>query len=249
MKSIQLFLAFDEKLRHYYSHVFNSAKKNSSINIEPNIIIDKQTSNNFHSDIKIHIIEPEIQNVKKHSMATPYTKGIFYRYYIPYLTDAKKAIYLDNDVVVLGDLRELAEINMGNYLVGAVPNYYQKTVQDTFFMQGICPDGLNNKAYLSGQLLINCEQWRREDITKHFIQYAKTHSILDEACINIICGQRIMELDKYWCLPANQIDENYAHYKLKDYDFSKAKLLHWAGKTKPWESKNCRNKKYYEMYL
>ena len=153
-------------------------------------------------------------------------------------------------MVVLGDIKELAEIDMGNYLVAAVPNYYQDTVAQTQFIQGKCPIGLDNKAYLSGQLLINCKQWRQENTRKSLQNFVNKHKVLDEAALNIVCQKRIYELDMEWCFPANRVDSKYHCPKLlRKYNIKNAKLLHWAGKDKPWSNLKTRNYEYYKKYL
>ncbi len=247
MKKIPVFLAFDSKLKNHYKHVFNSVIANSSIEIEPHIICEQGVDIEPYDNLIIHKIEPDVTQYFQYGIIK--SRAMFFRWMIPDLTMAKRAIYLDNDLIVLGDVRELAELDMGNYLLAAVPNYFQHKVKQTFFMQGQCPIGGEKKAFLSGQLVINCKQWRQERIGKALNDFVKKYGVLDEAALNIVCGDRIMELDKYWCLPANRVSKEYQHHKLLyEYDMKKAKLLHYSGKNKPWRGK-CRNQEYYKKYL
>lgn len=249
MNKIPIFLAFDNRISEYYKHVFNSIRANSTIDFEPHIILESnENSISEFEGIIVHKVKPDVTHFFQGGGVQ--SKAMYFRWMIPDLTESDTAIYLDNDVIVLGDIKELADIDFGNYLVGAVPNYFQKTVAQTQFFQGRCPIGLDNKAYLSGQLVINCKMWRQNNIRESLRLFVKKYNVLDEAALNIVCQKRIIELSKYWCVNANRIDDSYQHKSLLyEYDFEKTKLLHYAGKQKPWNSKLTRNYKFYEKYL
>jgi len=177
------------------------------------------------------------------------TSAVFSRWWIPDMTKSDKAIYLDADVIVTGDIKELWDIDLKDNYVAAVPSYICKTIDDLRFkrIQGDFPSN-REPNFLSGQMVINCKKWREDNIRQKLTEFTRKYKVLDEAALNVVCAGKIKELDKYWCVPANYVSEGYKHPQmLYDYDLDKVKLWHWSGPNKPWD-KPLRNKEIYEKY-
>lgn len=93
------------------------------------------------------------------------------RFFIPILKpELDKAIYLDVDISVLGDIKELYNIDFGDRYIGAVPEYcfiqQQKTVAKDLNIE------YNDKKqfFNSGVLLINSKKWREDNIIKKLFE-------------------------------------------------------------------------------
>ena len=84
-----------------------------------------------------------------------FTFAMYYRFFIPYVLpqEIEKAIFLDADMVVNLDIAELYQIDLGEKVLGVVPNHTQK----------INPSESNPYYFNSGMLLMNIPAFRSEE--------------------------------------------------------------------------------------
>lgn len=132
-----------------------------------------------------------------------YGASVYCRLLIPeMIAHARRAIYLDSDVLVLGDLSELFHHDLEGHPLGAVPDagmpFADEDIHDCRNL-GLEP----NSPYLnSGVLLMDLERWRAEDIgsqvmdcirrKREWIQWA------DQDALNVTLAGRWMELSPRW---------------------------------------------------
>lgn len=147
------------------------------------------------------------------------TESTYYRILIPKLLgdDIDKVLYLDSDMVVLGDILELFKIDIKNYFVGVV--------QDM---------SLNRDKYFNaGMMLINLKKWRDEHISEKTLEYIKNNpeklEFHDQDALNFIFsgGGGIFLKNIY----------NFTVYGFEN-KFKKIKklpiIIHYVGNIKPW---------------
>ena len=83
-----------------------------------------------------------------------------------------KAIYLDSDVIALGDIKELWEQSFDGYVFGATAdigyegNYYKNCIENL----GVRKDNIYPNA---GVLLLDCKQWRAQGITEKLLKIGR----------------------------------------------------------------------------
>jgi lipopolysaccharide biosynthesis glycosyltransferase len=160
----------------------------------------------------------------------------YWRWDIP-LYCKENAVYFDTDCILEADANELNDIDIGDNLIGAVRDKWAKDVRGTAFHQSdanIQVLDLSLPSYYSGQLIINCELWRKENIRAQLIAFAKQYHASDMIALNYVCRGRIYELPAEWCVSAN-------------YEDRVGKLYHWHGKKKPW-NEVCRNQNIFDKY-
>jgi len=107
------------------------------------------------------------------------TRGTFLRLLVPeLLMKEDRVVYLDCDMVVLGDLSELATMDLGDDYVAAVP----------------CP-GRQDNYINAGLLVMNLPLWRREDMGRRCLDRFASDEVPvlsgDEATLNLMCKGRI----------------------------------------------------------
>jgi lipopolysaccharide biosynthesis glycosyltransferase len=247
---IDIYICIDNNYANNWKHLYNSIKANTQEKIRFNIICECDVDiTDIESDINPIKVMPQIEIYRKFNLKE--TRAIYLRWMIPELTTKDKAIYLDVDTVVLGDIAEIWNIDLKQNYIAAVPSYIAETIDNPMFkaIQGGTYESNGEKNYLSGQLVINCQKWREDNIKDKLISFVVKHGVLDEVALDIICANRVHELDRYWCFPASYVDESHQHpAMLSEYDIKKAKLLHWPGPFKPWGKKTVRNYEYYERY-
>lgn len=164
-----------------------------------------------------------------------FTIAMYYRMCIPAILGgiSDTALYLDTDVLCLGDISELFTIDLTGQLVAAAP--------DTIFRAYICklnPVGFNDTApyFNSGVLLFNIQNWndsQTDNILQNKIEAVENANIRlscpDQDILNLTCINKIRWLpDTY----------NWIHWQKKAYELNKnpnaIKLVHFTGHVKPW---------------
>ncbi|RRG18742.1 glycosyltransferase family 8 protein [Weissella viridescens] len=97
-------------------------------------------------------------------------KNTYYRIEIPEQVDVPRLLYLDCDMVCLGDLKTLWETDLHGQVVGAVEDQgYVKRLQE----MGI--DARPGRYFNAGLLLIDVVRWRAENITEKTRKLCNEH--------------------------------------------------------------------------
>lgn len=203
-------------------------------------ILNMQTEN-----ISIHLadvsgmIEPI---AAKLNLRDYYTASIYYRLFIASMfPQYHKAIYLDADIAVNGDISELYRMPLGQNIVGAVSDDIIAGHKDfrRYAEEGI---GILYQRYFnSGVLLMNLDQFRLQHIERKFVYLLQTYHF-DTVCpdqdyLNVLCRDRVLYLDKGW----NKMSID------KKYD-GVPNLIHYNMFYKPWMYRNIPYGEYFWKY-
>ena len=268
-KRIPIILAANDAYAPYISVTVNSLVSNSSKSFFYDIYV-------FHTDlcennvtllnsmrgenysVSCLCVERFIEQEKKYMYTNfHFSKEMFYRILIPtILENYDKAIYLDCDTVVLGDISELYETDLEGYVIAAGRDILHGRSRSYVIDElGIDPDEYIN----SGVLVINCKAYRDLGIKSLIFEELKTRASLrypDQDLINLVCNGRIKYLDSAW---------NYIwHYNFIKDDptlnlpdavmpeylkmASDAKIIHYTSSIKPWKNKNSPLSDYFWKY-
>jgi len=147
----------------------------------------------------------------------------YYRLFIASLfPQYDKVIYLDCDLVVLGDISKLYNAELGENIVGAVPDQFVcNTKEFRLYAQkaiGVDPDTYFN----AGVLVINLEQFRKNDIENKFVNLIIQHDFdlldPDQAYLNYLCFRKTLILPNGWNKSPAIVNcegtKNIVHYNL-----------------------------------
>ncbi len=158
-----------------------------------------------------------------------YSKTTYYRLFISEMfPELDKAVYLDSDMIVLGDISELYSHDIGENYVGACNEQamVQTDVYGTYVEQCIGLD--RNKYFNAGMLLLNCMQFRKQKILDQFIRLLHEYSFAvtqDEDYLNLICKDKVFWIENSWNV------ETYGEIK---HSAETAKIIHYLMVGKPW---------------
>jgi len=172
-----------------------------------------------------------------------YSKTTYYRLFIPDLyTELEKALYIDSDTLVLGDISELYRYELGENYVGACNE--QAMVQEPVYGEYVekCIGVDRNRFFNAGVLLINCQKFREEHVLDQFIKLLHEYTFVvtqDEDYLNVICRDKVLWIDNNWNV------EVFGEVKSRPEDF---KLIHYIMTSKPWHYEDCRFKEYFWKY-
>lgn len=158
----------------------------------------------------------------------------WYRLRLPrLLPHVDRVLYLDADLVVLKNLKELFDMDMQHYLCAGVEDLQLKrdNYKETIGLS-------HNHVYVNaGVLVMNLKAMREQNTSEAMIDYAQQHaSILtynDQDVVNIVCQNKIKELSSEWNFTTADARRNRHMIHL-------ARIAHFTGTRKPWLSK-CRN--------
>lgn len=160
-------------------------------------------------------------------------------YYVFFLPDIlpvgiKKFLYLDPDMIVTGDIQDLWRMDLGSYLLAAVP-VYPPCFHEKIVVKG--EDYFNG-----GVLLINAAQWRNERVTETALRAVgelETYISrgVNQDVLNVIARGRWRKIPLRW----NKCPEFYLKRGLDLYDKEEVVqarelpgVVHFTGPVKPW---------------
>ena len=172
-----------------------------------------------------------------------YSKTTYYRLFIAEMfPQYDKAVYIDSDTVVEGDISELYLTDIKDAYVGACHEQAMVQVDEygTYVEKVI---GVSRHNFFNaGVLLINCDQFRMRFILDKFIQYLHTYNFVvtqDEDYLNLICKDHVYWLDQRW---------NTEIFGDIPYPIEEAKVLHYIMTSKPWHYHDCRHGDVFWKY-
>ncbi len=254
-KDLPIFFSCDEKYTPFLAVALQSLEDNASS--ERNYIIkvlhadsiklqtqkhlaERYSVGNFHVefvDISNHIKE---FSDKLHTRDY-YSKSTYYRLFIPKMyPQFDKALYLDSDIVVLGDIARLYDTNLGDNLVGAATDEFvqQFPVLKDYVVNRIGVT-MSKHYFNAGILLMNLQKLREinfEDIFLKLLSQVKFDIGQDQDYLNAICRNRVTYFSDLW----NKMPLSKCVGKLH--------LIHYNLDMKPWQKDDVMYQEYFWKY-
>ena len=173
-----------------------------------------------------------------------YTNTTYFRLFIANLyPQYNKAIYLDSDILVLGDIAELYNQDMGDNLIAAAPD---DVIQTTKVFQEYAEKVVGVADYRNyfnaGILLMNLDEFRKFDFQNKFLYLLETIKFTvaqDQDYLNRLCKGKVKIIDKAWdTMPIG-------NETLEEKDL---KIIHYNLADKPWHYDNIKYKEYFWKY-
>ncbi len=253
-KEIPIFFSTDDNYIPYLDVAIKSLIANASKDYEYRMIILNtglkedgvgKVMQNETAGFKIDFIDisEDVASIKaRFKDVYHFSVVTYYRLFISSLfPQYDKVIYLDCDLVVLGDVSELYHIELGNHILGAAPEQFvQNTKEFREYAEtalGVNPDGYVN----AGVLLMNLKEFRRCGIEKKFIRMITEYDFdlldPDQAYLNYLCLGKIHVLPNGW----NKEPMPLACEGKKN-------IVHYALYQKPWQCDDVIDGEYFWYY-
>ena len=254
-KEIPIFFSTDDNYIQYLDVAVSSLIENASKEYEYRIVvlntglnadnvckIKQNEKEGFRIDLidiseEVEKIKSRLKNVYHFSIVT------YYRLFIASMfPEYDKAIYLDCDLVVLGDISKLYNLDIGDNILGAAPEeYVQNTREFRLYAQralGVDPDGYVN----AGVLLMNLKEYRAQGIEEKFKAFITKFDFdlldPDQAYLNYLCLGKIYILPNGWNkepMPALACE-------------GEKNIVHYALYKKPWQYDDVFDGEYFWTY-
>ena len=175
--------------------------------------------------------------------------------------EVDRVLYLDCDTVIVRSLEKMWKTNLGEAILGAVPEpTIYEAVKDSIGL------GTEDNYYNSGVLLVDLKHWREEQVQEKLMQFLKEKGgalfASDQDLLNGALKGRIHTL-----MPVCNFFPNYRYFSYKTLvehapsyktvskeAFHKAKkhpmIIHYMGDERPWIRGNLNHYRLaYEKYL
>lgn len=188
-------------------------------------------------------ISKSIEHIQSHFKDVYHFSVVtYYRLFIASLfPQYDKILYLDCDLVVLGNIAELYHTDLGDNILCAAPEQFvQNTAEFRDYARvalGVDPDGYVN----AGVLLINLKAFREHDIEGQFMRLITEYDFdlldPDQAYLNYLCRNKIHMLPNGW------------NKEPMDLPCEGSKnIVHYALYKKPWQYDDVMDGEYFWHY-
>ena len=173
-----------------------------------------------------------------------YTNTTYFRMFLPELyPQYDKVLYLDSDIVVLGDISQLYNTEIGTNLVAAAPDdiiQYNKVFQE--YAEKVVGVVKYQNYFNAGILLMNLDQLRKFNFQDKFLYLLGTVKFSvaqDQDYLNRLCKGRVTLINNQWdIMPVINRKINKEDIKIIHYNFS----------YKPWRFEDVQYKEYFWEY-
>lgn len=178
--------------------------------------------------------------------------SVYFRLFIETLTDANKVLYLDSDLIVLGDITHLFEIDLTDHYVMAVKNPGFKRHASLNMKE-------TSDYFNSGVLMINLEMWRKHNVSNRVIEFVnenpKVILYMDQCGLNSIIDGAWKKMPPKYNLQSLFLGEEHDRFlpafeekEMKDSLINPV-IVHFTGVFKPWNFGNKHPyRKVYWMF-
>lgn len=222
------------EIKILYAKLSNESKEKISKYTRNNITIEYVDVSEYFEKVKDKLYTRDY-----FSMTT------YFRLFIASLyPQYNKAIYLDSDVVVLKDIADLYNIDIGNNLVGAVPDdIIQKNEVFQEYVEKVVGVSSYKNYFNAGVLVMNLEELRNYRFEEKFVYLlgtVKYAAIQDQDYLNRICKGRVKLIDLNWNIMPSA--------SAREIEEENIKLIHYNYQYKPWHYDNILYGKYFWDY-
>ena len=208
---------------------------------------------------KIQIISME-DKYEKLSTGRRWATPAYYRFSIPWITKKKKAIYLDSDLLIRKDIKNLFDIDLEEYCYAAVVDGSANEKHILPNLEGNITIEKGNY-YNSGVLLLNCDKIRKEMPATFANLLLKQeeknfYKFIDQDILNIACHNKIKKLtpkynfvlNAYYGGMLGTYENSGKFYTEKKEEFKSAQedatIVHFTN-PKPWDGEyNTKQAEY-----
>ena len=172
-----------------------------------------------------------------------YSKTTYYRLFIAEMyPEYNKAIYIDSDTIVQGDISEFYNTDIKDAYVGACHEQVMLQVDEfgTYVEKVVGVSRYN--FFNAGILLINCDQFRLKFVLDKFLDYLHYYNFVvtqDEDYLNLICKDHVYWIDQRW---------NTEVFCEISYPIEQANMLHYIMTSKPWHYEDCKHADIFWRY-
>lgn len=157
--------------------------------------------------------------------------------------DLDRIIYLDCDIIVLGSIKQLWEVNLSGKALAGIENCPEKSVSHCERLG--YPDLFGY--FNAGVLIINLQYWREHNVGQELMEYAWGHLpvlyYMDQDILNrVLFDARVtlperfnLQISCFWTVRWQSFSEEF--HKRFASECERVRIVHYVGPEKPWSFK------------
>jgi lipopolysaccharide biosynthesis glycosyltransferase len=194
---------------------------------------------------RIRWVTVDVERLPAHTTLDHVSTVTYARLLIPELFpgDTSKLLYLDADLLVLGDLEPLWETDLNRTPVAAARDLLDISLKAGDPRTKSMPRVRNY--FNAGVLLIDLDQWRRHRVSDKAMEYLtrNPHSpFMDQDALNVACDGHWTELEDRWNF------QNHFHTRIDSIsEHERPAIVHFVTRIKPWNPKVISiNRHFYD---
>lgn len=172
-----------------------------------------------------------------------YSNTTYFRLFIPDMfPQYRKALYIDSDTIVVGNIAELYDHKLGKLYAGVCPN---RVVAQTDILGDYVEKVLGVKRtryFNAGVMLMNCSQFRENHLLDEFLEMLHVYLFVvaqDQDYLNLICKNQVLYMEPKW---------NAQVFGELACPEEEVGLFHFNMAAKPWHYEDCRLAEYFWKY-
>lgn len=208
--------------------------------------VDELVNSANQNNYKLYLHEVEEEDFEGYPISNHISYSTYYRFLIPNYIDetVEKVLYIDSDLLVVGSLKELLDLDLeDNYIAAGLDLYCEAIGKVVLEMPA------HYSYFNAGVMMLNIKKIRKDDIFNKAVNFMlenldkiKWH---DQDALNAVIDNKIIVLDKKWNLNSHYFNVEHVDYKECD-----CRIVHFTGPLKPWDKQlNHPMKSYYYKYL
>ena len=172
-----------------------------------------------------------------------YSNTTYFRLFIPDMfPQYRKALYIDSDTIVVGNIAELYDHKLGKLYAGVCPD---RVVAQTDILGDYVEEVLGVKRaryFNAGVMLMNCSQFRENHLLDEFLEMLHIYLFVvaqDQDYLNLICKNQVLYMEPKW---------NAQVFGELACPEEEVGLFHFNMAAKPWHYEDCRLAEYFWKY-
>ena len=172
-----------------------------------------------------------------------YSNTTYFRLFIPDMfPQYRKALYIDSDTIVVGDISQMYDHRLGRLYAGVCPDRVvaQNEILGEYVEKVL---GVKREKYFNaGVMLINCSQFRENHLLDEFLELLHVYMFVvaqDQDYLNILCKDQVLYMEPKW---------NAQVFGELACPVEEVGLFHFNMAAKPWHYKDCRRAEYFWKY-
>lgn len=212
-------------------------------------------SKRYDNKVKFYTVNEAVLQGVQFRKNRPLSMAAYYRLLLSSVLpdDLDKVLYLDCDIIVVRDIKEIFSIELDNYSLAATLDHFPYTQQHRLQLHM----EVDERTFCSGIMMVNLKYWREHNVEPKLLEYAKRHKevifLHDQDVLNYCFKKTWFLLPPKWNRGAYTIKPlpySYYHdFDIKEYAFNPI-LYHYADLVlKPWLDAPSPFKNIYVKYL
>ncbi|MWV67537.1 hypothetical protein DCO58_07680 [Helicobacter saguini] len=239
-----------KQIEHFHFHIISDGLSQS--NLQNLKILESSLNKNseyskitLQSTIHTHIISTnEFDNQAKWGFEATQSHSAYFRLLIDRILpkNIEKILYLDTDMLVLCDVRELFRLDLKDKILASSSGYitptpsfrefqpFDKTKEPLKIMM--------KNSFCSGLMLINMKEWREQNIESKALDFLRDYKseFADQDALNAVILDSISLKGSYGILIYQYILASKQKQKEYEQILNNIKIIHCNGPAKAWSN-------------